>query len=158
MRNNLIIKIILSIILCLLIGIIGSLATQSSISTWYVTLNKPYWSPPNWIFAPVWISLYILMGIAVALVWQKGFYHKWVKTAIYHFGLQLIFNGLWSVFFFGFKEPFWALVDMLALLILVILTIKWFMIINKWYGVLLVPYLIWLIFAAALNFEIWRLN
>ncbi|MDX1326410.1 MAG: TspO/MBR family protein, partial [Arenibacter sp.] len=85
-----------SVAICLLVGFLSSFATQSSVNEWYVELNKPWFNPPNWIFAPVWTVMYILMGIAAGIVWAKGFYHIWVKTALYHFGIQLLFNALWS--------------------------------------------------------------
>lgn len=158
MTKDLLLRIVLSIIICLLVGTIGSLATQTSIDTWYVGLIKPSWSPPNWIFAPVWITLYVLMGIAGGIVWNRGFYHKWVKIALYHFGFQLLLNGMWSIAFFGLQEPFLALLIISGLFILVIFTIKWFKVVNTSSAILLIPYLVWLAFATALNFEIWRLN
>lgn len=158
MNKDLLVRIVLSITICLLVGVLGSIATQASVDTWYVGLNKPLWSPPNWVFAPVWITLYILMGIAAGIVWNKGFYHKWIKTALYHFGFQLCLNGLWSIIFFGMQKPFFALIVISALFILVIFTIKWFKVVNRWSALLLIPYIIWLAIATALNFEIWRLN
>lgn len=158
MDKDILIRIVLSIIICLLVGTIGSLATQSSIDTWYVGLMKPSWSPPNWIFAPVWITLYIMMGIAAGIVWNRGFYHKWVKVALYHFGIQLCLNGLWSIIFFGLEQPFFALLTICGLFILIIFTIKWFRVVNRWSAILLIPYILWVAFATALNFEIWRLN
>ena len=151
-------KIIIAVAICLCIGFFSGFATQSSIDTWYAALNKPFFNPPNWIFAPVWTILYILMGIAAGIVWSKGFYHKWVKTAMYHFLFQLLLNGLWSIVFFGFKSPGLALLVIIALLILLILTIKWFKIVSKTASYLLIPYLIWVLFATLLNFSIWQLN
>ncbi|NAS12760.1 TspO/MBR family protein [Poritiphilus flavus] len=144
--------------ICLLIGFLSSFATQSSVNDWYLTLNKPEFNPPNWIFAPVWTVLYILMGIAAGLVWAKGFYHIWVKTALYYFGFQLIFNALWSVVFFGLKSPFWALLTILVLLTLILATIKWFKVVSKAAAYLLVPYFIWVCFATLLNYKIWEMN
>lgn len=144
--------------LCLFIGFLGALATQTSIGDWYVELNKPSYNPPNWIFGPVWTVMYILMGIAAGIVWSKGFYHKWVKTALYHFGFQLFLNAFWSLLFFGLKEPFWALLDIIALFVVLLFTYRWFKIVNNLAAYLLIPYIIWVAFAALLNFEIWRLN
>lgn len=152
------IKVAVAIAICLFIGFVASLATQVSISDWYPSLNKPWFNPPNWIFGPVWIFLYVLMGIAAGIVWSKGFYHKWVQTALYHFAFQLMLNGAWSLLFFGLKEPLWALIDIVALFIFVILTIKWFRIVSNTAAYLLIPYAVWVLFAAVLNFEIWRLN
>ena len=151
-------KIIIAVAVCLGIGFFSGFATQSSIDTWYETLNKPAFNPPNWIFAPVWTLLYILMGIAAGIVWSKGFYHKWVKTALYHFIFQLLFNGLWSIVFFGFRSPGFALIVILVLLVLIVLTYKWFKIVNSTAAYLLLPYLLWVGFATILNFSIWQLN
>ncbi|MBW1297494.1 TspO/MBR family protein [Aquimarina litoralis] len=151
-------RIGVAVSLCLLIGFLSSIATQTSISTWYVGLKKPSFTPPNWLFAPVWTVLYILMGIAAGIVWSRGFYHKWVKTALYHFGFQLLLNAAWSIFFFGMRNPLIALVDILALFILLLFTIKWFKVVNSTAAYLLIPYLIWVAFATALNFSIWQLN
>lgn len=151
-------KIAVAIGICLFIGFVASLATQASISDWYPSLEKPWFNPPNWIFGPVWIFLYVLMGISAGIVWSKGFYHKWVQTALYHFGFQLLLNGAWSLLFFGLKEPLWALIDIIALFIFLIFTIKWFKIVSNTAAYLLIPYAVWVIFAAILNFEIWRLN
>ena len=151
-------KIIIAVAVCLGIGFFSGFATQSSIDTWYETLNKPAFNPPNWIFAPVWTLLYILMGIAAGIVWSKGFYHKWVKTALYHFIFQLLFNGLWSIVFFGFRSPGFALIVILVLLVLIVLTYKWFKIVNNTAAYLLLPYLLWVGFATILNFSIWQLN
>lgn len=158
MKKRLFYKVLICTIACLIVGLLAGFATQSSVNTWYSTLNKPDFTPPNWIFAPVWIVLYITMGIAAGMVWSRGFYHKWVKTAIYHFAFQLIFNAMWSIVFFGFMKPFWAFLIILTLLVLIILTIKWFKVVSKPAAYLLYPYLIWVCFAAVLNFEIWRLN
>ena len=151
-------RISIAVVICLMVGFLSSFATQSSIDSWYVTLNKPEFNPPNWVFAPVWTLLYIAMGVAAGLVWARGFYHKWVQTALYHFGFQLMFNALWSVVFFGFQKPFWALMVILTLLILIILTIKWFKVVSKTAAWLMVPYLLWVSFATVLNFSIWWLN
>jgi len=158
MSLNVIVKIFVALAVCLFIGFMASLATQVGIADWYPTLNKPWFNPPNWIFGPVWGVLYVLMGIAAGIVWSKGFYHKWVKTALYHFLFQLLLNGAWSILFFGLKEPFWALLDIIALFVILIFTIKWFKIVSDTAAYLLIPYAVWVLFATILNFEIWRLN
>jgi len=152
------IKIAITVTLCLLVGFLSSYATQTSVNDWYALLNKPSFNPPNWIFAPVWTTLYILMGIAAGLVWGKGFHHIWVKTALYHFGFQLLFNAMWSIVFFGLKKPLWALFVILTLLIFIILTIRWFRVVSKKAAWLMVPYLLWVSFATILNYKIWALN
>lgn len=144
--------------ICLLVGLIASFATQSSVNVWYATLNKPSFNPPDWLFAPVWAFLYIMMGAAAGIVWSKGHHHIWVKTALYHFGFQLLFNALWSIVFFGLMKPFWALLVIFVLLILIALTIKWFKVVSKLAAWLMVPYLLWVVFATLLNYKIWELN
>ena len=158
MKIKFIYKIIIAVFICLAIGFIGSIATQTSVNTWYLTLNKPVFNPPNWLFAPVWTILYILMGVSAALVWHRGFHHVWVKTALYHFGFQLLLNALWSIVFFGLQKPLYALFVIVALLILILLTFKWFKVVSNKAAYLLIPYVIWVTFAMLLNFEIWRLN
>lgn len=158
MSTGIFVKIFLAIGLCLFIGFLASVATQTGMAEWYPSLEKPVFNPPNWIFGPVWIILYVLMGIAAGIVWSKGFYHKWVQTALYHFGFQLLLNAGWSILFFGLKEPFWALLDIIALFVVLLFTIKWFRIVSPVAAYLLVPYVVWVLFAAVLNFEIWLLN
>lgn len=134
-------------------GIIGSFATQSSVTTWYQAVNKPGFTPPSWVFAPVWTTLFLLMGIALYMVWVRK-EMKLVKLFIIHLG----FNVLWSVFFFGLQNPGLALVEIIFLaLFIAYLTYKFWKV-NKWAGILLLPYLVWVTFATFLNFAIWRLN
>ncbi|OQD42555.1 sensory protein TspO [Croceivirga radicis] len=152
------VKVGVAILICLLIGFLSSFATQSSVNDWYVTLNKPSFNPPNWLFAPVWTVLYIMMGLAAGLVWAKGFHHLWVKTALYHFGFQLLLNALWSIVFFGLKKPELALIIIIALLVLIALTYKWFKVVSKKAALLLIPYFAWVAFATVLNYKIWVLN
>lgn len=158
MTSKFYIRISFALAICLFIGFLSSLATQTSIGGWYLQLNKPSFNPPNWIFGPVWTLLYILMGIAAGIVWNKGFYHKWVKTALYHFLIQLLLNASWSLLFFGMQKPFWALIDISVLFVILIFTIKWFKIVSNTAAYLMIPYAVWILFAAVLNFEIWRLN
>ncbi len=152
------IRILIMITICLIVGFLSAIATQSSVSTWYPTLSKPVFTPPNWLFAPVWTVLYILMGTAAGMVWNKGYYHKWVKTALYHFGFQLILNASWSILFFGMHLVVPALLIIISLFILLLFTFKWFKVVKPEAAYLLLPYLIWVAYATALNFEIWRLN
>lgn len=158
MKRNTLIKIGISVLVCLLVGFLASIATQSSVNTWYTTLEKPFFTPPNYLFGPVWTVLYVLMGISAGIVWSRGLHHIWVKTALYHFVFQLLFNALWSVVFFSLQEVFWALLTIITLIVLILLTIKWFKVVNNTAAYLLIPYAIWVIYAMALNFEIWRLN
>ena len=158
MKIKTVVKILLAVLVCLGIGFIGSIATQTTVDTWFATLEKPSFNPPSWVFAPVWSLLYVLMGVAAGIVWSKGFHHLWVKTALYHFGFQLILNAGWSIAFFGYQSPLAGLIIIIALIILVLFTFKWFKIVSPAAAYLLIPYILWITFAAALNFEIWRLN
>ncbi|WP_209402305.1 TspO/MBR family protein [Pseudozobellia sp. WGM2] len=144
--------------ICLIIALLSSFVTQSSVNDWYVTLNKPNFNPPNWLFAPVWTLLYISMGVAAGIVWNKGFYHLWVKTALYHFCFQLLLNAMWSIVFFGLKELFLSVIVIASLLILLIFTIRWFKVVSKLAAWLLVPYFLWICFATVLTYKIWELN
>jgi benzodiazapine receptor len=148
----------IAVFVCLLVGFLSSFATQSSVNSWYLTLNKPSFNPPNWVFAPVWTVLYILMGIAAGLVWAKGYYHLWVKTALYHFVFQLLLNALWSIVFFGLKNPFIALLIITGLNVLLLFTFKSFKVADTKAAYLLLPYMVWVGFATVLNFAIWYLN
>lgn len=141
-----------------MVGFLSGFATQSSVNDWYLTLNKPFFNPPNWVFAPVWSALYVLMGIAAGIVWAKGYYHIWVKTALYHFVFQLLLNALWSIVFFGLKSPLGALFIIIALNILLLFTFKWFKVVKAAAAYLLLPYMAWVAFASLLNAAIWYLN
>jgi len=158
MHKRVIIKLIVSLLICQLAGFVGSLFTTPSIPTWYASLAKPSFTPPNWIFSPVWISLYVLMGISLFLLWEKTLHYPGVKTAIVWFAVQLGLNMLWSILFFGLKSPFLALIGIIVLWIAIFLTILKSFRVIKLAGVLLVPYLIWVSFAAGLNYSIWTLN
>jgi benzodiazapine receptor len=151
-------KLIVSIIICQLAGVIGSLFTTPAIPTWYATLKRPSFTPPNWVFSPVWITLFVLMGIAAFLVWNKGLNDQKVKMALSIFAVQLILNVLWSVMFFGLRSPLAGLSDIAALWVAILLTILCFFKVSNTAGILLIPYILWVSFAAVLNFSIWRLN
>lgn len=151
-------KLIISIIICQLAGIIGSFFTVKSVSTWYLTLNKPSFTPPSWLFAPAWISLYFLMGIALFLIWSSSDSLKKRRPAFILFGLQLILNAFWSVAFFGLQSPLLGLIVIIILWIFILLTIIGFFKISKLAGWLLIPYILWVSFATALNLAILILN
>lgn len=157
-KKRIAVKIALGVLLCLLIGGLSGFATASSVQTWYPQLNKPFFTPPNSLFGPVWTLLYILMGIAAGLVWARGLHHRWVKTALYYFGLQLMLNGSWSLVFFGLQNPTLALVVIAALLITIILTIRGFRVVSKTAAWLMLPYLLWVSFASLLNLSFVLLN
>ena len=151
-------KLVVSILLCQMAGLIGGFFTASSVDTWYATLTKPSFNPPNWLFSPVWITLYVLMGVALFLVWRKGLHSEGVKIAIYLFGVQLALNILWSILFFGLKMPLVAFIEIVILWDCILLTLIKFRKISRLAGYLFVPYLLWVTFAAVLNFFLWHLN
>jgi len=152
------IKLIASIIICQLAGIIGSIFTAPSIPTWYATLQKPFFTPPSWVFAPVWITLFLLMGISLYLIWEKGLGIKNVRIAVSIFGAQLILNTVWSFLFFGLQNPFLAFIEILILWIFILASIILFYRISKKAGIILVPYIVWVTIATALNYSVWILN
>jgi len=158
MKNKDYYKLTVAVVVCQLAGIIGSVATSSSVSTWYSTLTKPALNPPGWVFGPVWITLYLLMGIALFLIWKKGVKRNEVKVAMSVFGAQLILNTVWSLLFFGAQNPGWALVDIVLLWAAIVWTIALFYKVSQPAAYLLVPYILWVSFAAYLNYALWILN
>ncbi len=149
-------KLIVSIGVSFLAGVVGSIFTFSAIPTWYATLAKPSFNPPNWLFGPAWTILYILMGIALYLIWTSATQNK--KIAYMAFFVQLILNALWSIIFFGAHNLGLAFGEIVLLWLAIIWTILEFRKISKPAGYLLIPYIFWVTFAAILNFSVWRLN
>ncbi len=140
------------------VGLVSSLFTRSSVSTWYVGLRKPSFNPPAWVFAPVWTLLYALMAWAAFRVWRSGWERGEVKTALAWFAGQLLVNGLWSVVFFGRQSPRLALLVIGLLWLLLVVTLLKFGAIDKLAAYLWLPYLFWVTFAAILNFSMVSLN
>lgn len=153
-----ILKLIVAVLIAELAGIIGSFFTTPSISSWYASLARPALNPPSWVFAPVWTTLFALMGIAAFLVWKKGFEQKGVKIALRIFVYQLILNTSWSIIFFGEHKPGLAFLDLVLLWLAIIATIFYFSKVSKAAAWLLAPYILWVTFAGYLNFSIWQLN
>ncbi len=152
-----IIKFLLAVILCEGAGMVGSFFTMPAITSWYATLAKPSFNPPNWIFAPVWTTLFFLMGVSLYLIWNEKQKGKPIKLAVLFFFQQLSLNILWSALFFGMQNPMLAFVEIIALWLSILMTIFYFAKISKTAAWLLVPYILWVSFAAFLNFSIWRL-
>lgn len=149
--------LLFSILLCQAAGLFGSLFTASKIPTWYATLVKPPIAPPNWVFAPVWTTLYLLMGISLYLVLlQREREESRIAMAI--FGVQLLLNALWSYFFFGLESTYLGLVAILAVLIAVIATVFVFARVSRTAAFLLIPYLAWVSFATLVAYQLWVLN
>jgi len=153
-----IIKLIISIVACEGAGGIGAIFTTPAIPTWYAGLKKPTFTPPNSVFGPIWITLYLLMGIAVFLVWREGLGQEGVTIAFVIFWAQLVLNILWSVIFFGLKSLFGGMVMILLLWIAILINIITFFGVSPLAGWLLIPYIIWVSIAANLNVQVWKLN
>jgi tryptophan-rich sensory protein len=149
-------KFIISILIPFIASAIGGFFTSSSVGTWYTTINKPSFNPPSWVFGPVWTLLYLLMGIALYLVWVNKAKKK--EKAYWAFGIQLGLNALWSILFFGMRNPLFAFVEIIFLWTAILFTIIYFYKINKKTIYLLIPYILWVSFAAVLNFSIMILN
>ncbi len=181
MKYNDLLKLLISIIICEVAGFVGSIFTMPEINSWYKNLNKPAFSPPNWIFGPVWTTLFILMGVSLYLVWSKKWKPKnkfdskkaniwnplsqkfllgsWQKAnIIVIFAIQLVLNILWSVIFFGMHSPGAAFFELLMLWFAIIFTIINFYRISKTASLLLIPYILWVSFAGVLNLFLWILN
>lgn len=163
MKINNAFKLIIAIVVSELAGVVGSLFTISAIPIWYAGLVKPTLNPPSWVFGPAWTTLYALMGIAAFLVWSSYAKatedkKKQIKIAIGIFGIQLFLNAIWSIIFFGLKNPGWAFVDIILLWLAIVWTMFIFYKISKPAAYLLVPYLLWVSFASYLNYSIWMLN
>ncbi len=149
-------KITFCVATCLLLGIFSGFSTIDSINNWYQYINKPSWNPPNWIFGPVWTTLYILMGISLALIWHST--HGEKRKAIILFIIQFVFNLCWSFIFFKLHLIGWAFIEIIIMLFFIVLTVYSFFKINKMASFILIPYLCWVSFATVLNGTIWYLN
>jgi benzodiazapine receptor len=141
---------------CYLVAAMGAVASSQA-DSFYAQLERPYWAPPSWVFGPVWTILYGLMAIAAWLVWLDR-ESRFVRVALFVFVLQLIFNALWSWLFFGWRQGGLGFVDVVLLCGLIVVTLVRFWRIRPLAGALLVPYLLWVAFAAALNYSVWKLN
>lgn len=148
---------------------IGSIATVQGLDAWYAGLRKPAWNPPSWVFGPVWTALYAMMGVASFLVWKRGYgireegavsgeNRAGVRVALGVYLVHLAFNASWSWVFFAWREPGWAVVNIVLLWVLIVATMVRFAPLSRAAAWMLGPYLAWVTFATALNFTIWRLN
>lgn len=151
-------KLIISIVASFAAGGIGSLFTFKTIPTWYQGLKKPPYTPPDWVFGPVWTALYIMMGISVFLIWQKGLAVDGATLAFTLFWIQLVINTSWSIIFFGTKSKGGGLITIIVLWLLILATIIASFQVAIWSGVLLIPYIVWVSIASYLNLGIWLLN
>ena len=151
------IGLVVFLVVCFAAAGIGGAVTTPKIATWYATLVKPSWNPPNWIFGPVWSALYFCMAVAAWLVWRQGGFSG-TKVPLTLFAVQLVLNVLWSCIFFGLEMPGLAFVEVLLLWAAIAATMVTFWRRSMIAGILFVPYLAWVSFASFLNFTIWRLN
>ncbi len=151
-------KLIIALAIPVAIGAIAGSFTATSVNGWFTSLIKPDFNPPNWLFAPVWTTLYIMMGFSSFMVWNSKKKGKQKNKALGIYMIQLLFNFLWSFIFFYAQEPGWALVDIILMWMLILITILQFGKISSTAAWLLVPYICWVSFAAILNFAIWKLN
>ena len=149
--------LIISVAVCFLAAGIGAWVTAASVNSWYLGINKPPWNPPDWIFGPVWSALYLMMAISAWLVWKTAESQK-TRVALSCFALQLLLNVFWSILFFGLQQPGWAAIEIVGLWVSIAVTILLFSRQSKLAAGLLVPYLLWVTFAAYLNYTIWVLN
>lgn len=151
------VSLVVFIVICFAAAAIGSMATSSSVGTWYADLNKPAWNPPNWVFAPVWSALFLLMAISAWMVWNSPGGGK-VNLALAGFFGQLGLNVLWSVLFFGLQQPGIAAIEIVVLWLSILAVSVLFYFHSRLAAALLVPYLVWVGFATVLNWCIWQLN
>ena len=154
---NSLMMLVLFIAICLGVAGAGAIFTAGSVVEWYPTLQKPSWTPPSWLFGPVWTILYLMMATAAWLIWRKGGLDK-VGGALGLFIFQLALNAAWSPLFFGLKNPLAGLLDIIPLWVAVLVTLLSFWKISPPAGLLLVPYWLWVTFATGLNFAIWKMN
>jgi len=153
-----VLRLFVSLAACFSAGFIGSIFTGTSVRDWYTPLLKPAFTPPPWLFAPVWFLLYVLMGISAFLIWRKGIRDSQIRESLIIFIIQLFLNILWSYAFFGLKSPLYGLIVIVPLWTAILLTIINFYRISKTASFLLIPYIIWISYATALNFSIYILN
>ncbi len=154
---TLVIGLFVSISICFIAAGIGGWVTGSSVDGWFASVNKPTWNPPNWVFGPVWSTLYLMMAISAWLVWKDSSL-KNSRTALGWFAVQLVLNVLWSVLFFGLQQPGWAVVEIAGLWVSILVTILLFAKSSRLAAGLMTPYLLWVSFASYLNYTIWLLN
>jgi len=146
------------IVLCELAGVIGSIFTIRAISNWYSVLRKPWFTPSNWLFGPIWLILYFLMGLSLYLVFESERNKAKEKPALWAFGFQLVLNTLWSVLFFGMHYLFYSFVEIVLLWISIAVTTLLFFRVSKAAAYLLLPYILWVTIAASLNYYVFILN
>lgn len=156
-QRKLWISFVIFIIVCLIVQILGSFWTKETVSTWYPTLSKPAWTPPDWVFGPVWSCLYIMIAVSGWLIYRAEYSHK-RTVALMLYGSQLALNFIWSFLFFSLRSPILGLIDIILLCLLISLTIIKAWPVRPLASLLLIPYLVWVMYATSLNAGIWLLN
>lgn len=151
-------KLAVAVAVPLGVAALSGVATARSVRTWYPSLAKPTFNPPDWIFGPVWTALYVTMGVAAYLVWRQGLDSARARQALAAFAVQLVLNGAWSILFFGLRSPGMAMAEIVVLWVAISVTCWLFWRVVPAAGALLLPYLGWVTFAAVLNVSIWSLN
>lgn len=151
-------RLVIALVACQVAGVVGSLFTVRSVGTWYETLNRPSYAPPNAVFGPVWITLYVLMGIAAFLIWRRGLQYPGVRQGLLAFIVQLVFNSGWSIAFFGMRSPLAGLLVIVVLWLEILITMIYFFRVVRTAGYLMLPYFAWVTFAAVLNYGFFALN
>lgn len=151
------ISFIIFILLCLIVQIVGSLWTSETVLTWYPTLIKPSWTPPDWVFGPVWSSLYLMIAVSGWLMYRAEYSQK-RSVALMLYGSQLALNFIWSFLFFSLQSPILGLIDIILLCLFISLTIIKAWPVSRLASILLIPYLLWVLYATSLNAGIWLLN
>ncbi len=157
MKNKKVLTYIGFILICQMAGIIGSLFTAPAVKGWYTTINKSPLNPPSWVFAPVWTTLFVMMGIAVSIIWLSE-KNEARNKALKIFFVQLVLNTLWSIIFFGLKNPALAFVEIIFLWLAILYTIILFRKIDRKASCLLIPYILWVSFASVLTLSVAMLN
>lgn len=158
MKPDRLFRLATAVLVCELAGLVGSAFTFRAIPTWYAGLQKPWFSPPDWLFGPAWVVLYALMGVALFIVWERAAKNKRGFNAIVAFVFQLALNTLWSIIFFGLRSPAAAFAEILLMWAAIAYTIFSFWRIDRRAAYLMMPYIAWVSFAAALNYYVWILN
>lgn len=154
-----VLPVVIGVLICLAAGLLGSLVTMPAVeSAWFIQLNKPFFQPPNWLFAPVWTILYILMGAAAGIIYTTSRKTAAGKTALLLFAVQLVFNVIWSFLFFGSHMLLLASVDIVLLWAVLLATIVNFWKINRASAVMLIPYILWVTFASVLTITLFLMN
>lgn len=157
-RRRPVASLVAAVLVCELVGALGTVFTMPALDGWYGTIQQPWFTPPSWVFGPVWTTLFALLGVAAWLVWRADTDERAVRVALVAFAIQFTVNVSWSGVFFGLRWPLGGFVVIVALWLAILATVWSFDRVDRRAALLLVPYLAWVTFAGVLNYQIWRLN